>query len=97
MFYIDESTMINLHKCRSVSSVSPLTCGVPQSSILAPILFSLYMLLLGPIFRKHGVSFHFYADDTQIYIPLKHNKKKGLEILFTCVAVLKVFKFFAFK
>jgi len=30
-----------------------------NGSILAPILFSLYMILLGSIIRKHGLSFHF--------------------------------------
>jgi len=31
------------------------------------------------------VSFHFYADDTQIYFPLKHNDKQGLETLLACL------------
>ncbi len=66
-----------------------LACGVPQGSILAPILFTLYLLPLGTIFRKHGVSFHCYADDTQIYLPLKRNKHAALESLFACLDEVK--------
>ena len=52
----------------SCSSQSNLHTGVPQGSVLGPLLFTLYTTPLRYIFKGTPVGFHFYADDTQIYI-----------------------------
>ena len=44
-----------------------LTHGVPQGSVVGPILYTLFMSPLGNLCRSHGVRYHGYANVTQNY------------------------------
>jgi len=51
-----------------LSAVSALPSGVPQGSVLRPLLFILYATELFKIIADDGLNAHSYADDTQVYI-----------------------------
>ena len=49
------------------SDMVKLSLGVPQGSLLGPLLFILFTTPLGDICRQYDQDFHLYADDTQLY------------------------------
>ena len=50
----------------SLSAV-PVNIGIPQWSVLRPILFTAYIALIRRLFDSFGVGFHKYANHTQLY------------------------------
>ena len=47
------------------------------------------MLPPGQIIQKQNISFHCYADDTQLYLPLKPNDRQNLNSLLDCLEDIK--------
>ena len=62
----DRSQTVSINS--SSSNPSPLSTGVPQGSVIGPLRFSLYMTPLGYLISSTPISYHFYADDTQLYM-----------------------------
>ena len=80
-YLTDRQQSVNLSgQCSKISS---LRYGVPQGSVLGPLLFLLYTAPLVDIVTRHGLLHHCYADDTQLYFYSSPDKLVELTHKFT--------------
>jgi len=69
-----------------LSAVQPVRFGVPQGSVLGPLLYFLYTAELALIAACHGLNLHQYADDMQVYVSsVARNAEAAIACLIVCL------------
>jgi len=72
------------------SPPNPCLEGLPQGSVLGPLLFSVYTSPISTIAKSHVVSQQQYADDTQLYVALlPANYNQDITTLESCLNSLR--------
>src|SRR6218665_1533776 len=73
-FLPDRSSMVYVAVCNSRSDTWICHEGVPQGSVLGPLLFSSYVSPIARIFDRFDVIYHQYADDIQLYTAVRSSE-----------------------
>ena len=89
-----ESRTFSVSIRNSTSIIQNLLYGVPQGSLLGPLLFILYVKYLESIATKYGLKIHIYADDTQLYIKIDpHSAQITKECIEKCLEEIRKWMF----
>ena len=63
-YVCDRAQCVNIDGVKS--SPSPLLVGVPQGSVLGPVLFTNFSQPLSDVRSRNDCQYHKYADDTEV-------------------------------
>ena len=67
-YLADRTQYVHIESAYSSNTDCP--CGVPQGSVLGPLLFVAYTAPMSSIASDYGVQYHQYADDIQVYVAI---------------------------
>ena len=87
--YLSNRTQRGVRSGYCSSDATNCHTGLPQGSVLGPILFSLYVSPIGHIGNCFGIFLQQYADDTQLYIASAANSvQSNIARLESCLNAL---------
>ena len=76
--------------CGGKSDASLLSYGIPQGSVLEPIMFALYTQPFSDVIDRHSTPSHMFADDTELYkSETRDNTDSVLTVMQACVSDFK--------
>jgi retron-type reverse transcriptase len=80
------STQVNDVKSKPL----PLKMGVPQGSVLGPLLFTVYVKELGDLLREMNMRYNCYADDVQLLVHVPPTRfTEGIKQIEDCILKIK--------
>ena len=70
---------------QELSATTALSSGVPQGSIVGPLLFAMYVSPIDDIVCAHPIQYHHYADDLMLYTALAPSRFSDLSSIAHCI------------
>ena len=88
-YFMDRVQSINIRGTASLPR--PLSSGMPQGSVVGPFGFPSYTEPVGRICERHGIAYHFYADDSQLYLSFHPKDQDKAKVkLENCISEIRI-------